>query len=112
MERETNNNNNNNNNNNDDEANTLLQYCSSIALLQERFKQLQKVKEMREKSRSGGCFNILSRRDEQRQPPAVWLFHAELTRASPPGLDTSCNNKNRENTKEYGELDVDTSLHL
>ncbi|KAJ0982210.1 hypothetical protein J5N97_010465 [Dioscorea zingiberensis] len=74
---------------------TLLQ-CSSIALLQERFRQLQRVKKMREERE---LMRMLAEPDlsspkpvlsSQHDPPPKWLFlHPDLVHhRSPPSMCT------------------------
>ncbi|CAD5183647.1 unnamed protein product [Musa acuminata subsp. malaccensis] len=96
---------------------------SSIALLQERFRQLQRVKEMREEREQQQC----------RRP--VWFIHPDLIRPSrplrgpPPGwFDDHSDRSGSQSTSpsvsswldqtaarfpvSSSEPDVDTTLHL
>ncbi|KAK1306582.1 hypothetical protein QJS10_CPA10g01824 [Acorus calamus] len=104
---------------------------SSIALLQERFRQLQRVKEMREEREL--TLRVFAKAAERVNPPPAshceppkWFIHPELTRRPLQGylfLQTSSSSDlnqvesplltglcpGRANTEE---TEVDTSLHL
>ncbi|XP_073103326.1 uncharacterized protein [Elaeis guineensis] len=112
---------------------------SSIALLQERFRQLQRVKEMREERE---LIRVPAADGDRPSPGAYceqpkWFFHPDLIRPSQPlqappsqQLDTQGNrtqfedleislsmslwpNEPRDNgSVRHNETDVDTSLHL
>ncbi|OAY83149.1 uncharacterized protein LOC109721137 [Ananas comosus] len=71
------------NNNN----NTTILYSSSIALLQERFRQLQKVKEMREerelrRASTVAASTAAAAAGGERQPG--WFFHPDLVQPLRP----------------------------
>ncbi|KAG0458431.1 hypothetical protein HPP92_023290 [Vanilla planifolia] len=99
-------------------------FHSSIALLQERFKQLQRAKEMREEREQIRATNDAAQRsptacdDRQHQPPE-WFVHPDLIHPSRP-LTTGSSFSHRPH--EYctdleayngdGEAEIDTSLHL
>lgn len=107
---------------------------SSIALLQERFRQLERVKELREereqtKALAAGRMSPTAYHEQQQQQPATskWFIHPELIhpsrpRSGGPSLSLRLHDDNNEvkNFESsismqpigYGEGDVDTSLHL
>jgi len=105
---------------------------SSIALLQERFRQLQRVKEMREERKLIREFAAADTEPTQRQPQPKWFSHPDLVRPSRPlsgppahrgeqpefrALETSLSmglwhNRPGASRPGGGETDVDTSLHL
>ncbi|KAL6599595.1 hypothetical protein ACP70R_024962 [Stipagrostis hirtigluma subsp. patula] len=115
---------------------------SSIALLQQRFRELERIREKREERllqmllpRSG----VNTAAAAPRETPVTWFFHPELLYPCKPLRDTAaalfpvvpstaCESKNFQlrgdpiavelwPSKAYnkcvsGEVDVDTSLHL
>ncbi|KAL0907062.1 hypothetical protein M5K25_025602 [Dendrobium thyrsiflorum] len=109
---------------------------SSIALLQERFRQLERVKELREEREQNKALTDAGRRspstcyEQQQQQPATskWFIHPDLIHPSGPlsGGGPSSSLRSHEEHNEiqnfdtplsieplgYSEGDVDTSLHL
>ncbi|KAH0451027.1 hypothetical protein IEQ34_021719 [Dendrobium chrysotoxum] len=107
---------------------------SSIALLQERFRQLERVKELREEREQIKALTDAGRRSpstsyEQQQQPATskWFIHPDLIHPSRPlsgGPSSSLRSHEEHNEIQnfdtplsmqplgYSEADVDTSLHL
>ncbi|KAJ3685605.1 hypothetical protein LUZ61_014769 [Rhynchospora tenuis] len=101
---------------------------SSIALLQERFKELERMKEMRE----GRCLSSLGMNYASPWPtPSVpvstsekprWFFHPDLIYPSRPLFETKFHRLTDTNgslsiglqpgSLASGESDIDTSLHL
>ncbi|KAG0477194.1 hypothetical protein HPP92_014035 [Vanilla planifolia] len=106
-------------------------YSSSIALLQERFRQLQRTREMREKR------ELLRLQTEEEYPSSIktrWFSHRDSAHPSRPicrnklgqvhggdesesqameiSLSMTLRPDNVGNTKKFDETDVDTSLHL
>ncbi|CAL9053487.1 unnamed protein product [Musa banksii] len=108
------------------QSNDTTARCSSIALLQERFRQLQRIKEMREEKR------ILRMIAEAEQPK--WFFCRDLAHPSRPLCGSSslqaeyhvncteiqsfktslslCLWSSDVSMKMSNETEVDTSLHL
>ncbi|KAI8009329.1 hypothetical protein LOK49_LG06G00362 [Camellia lanceoleosa] len=111
---------------------------SSIALLQERFKQLQRVKEMREERELSRQLSESQRVNSTTYDPSTLFFHSEIILAprpphqGPPSLQHNLQSKN-DNLRateiptlanlQYSETvmyrssncedsDIDTSLHL
>jgi hypothetical protein len=102
---------------------------SSIALLQERFRELERVKETRE----GRCTSPFSMNNATLRPGTsvfvfstsekpMWFFHPDLLRRSRPLFETKfvCLMENKESISvglqptslASEETDIDTSLHL
>ncbi|XP_020590755.1 uncharacterized protein LOC110031733 [Phalaenopsis equestris] len=106
---------------------------SSIALLQERFRQLERVKELREEREqiraladAGRSPSACYEQQQQQPPPATskWFIHPDLIHPSRPLSGSPSRSHDEHNEIQnfaaslsmqplgYGEGDVDTSLHL
>ncbi|ONK59826.1 uncharacterized protein A4U43_C08F11220 [Asparagus officinalis] len=87
-------------------------FHSSIALLQERFRQLQRVKEMREERELlKGFAGTTTESDPHPPQPPKWFLHPDLVRPSRPLTGPPAHHRG-ERPEFRGEAEVDTSLHL
>ncbi|WOK99696.1 hypothetical protein Cni_G08409 [Canna indica] len=97
--------------------NDAIVLCSSIALLQERFRRLQRIKEMREERQ------IMQMFAEAEQPPIMqmfaeaeppkWFYHHALVHPSrPPCGSPSLQSEYHVNCAEFQSFETSLSLGL